>query len=87
MRFVGRRAAVLADAVGLPSCTSESNLSRIASPYLFPCTIEYSLIAAAVLYKMCGNIGLRASLDKSLPGNNDSDSDGIDCRKVPSDSA
>lgn len=38
-------------------CEYESTLVWKAAPYLFPCTIEYSLIAAAVAYKMYRNVG------------------------------
>jgi len=32
------------------------SLVQDASPFLFPCTIEYSLICAAILYVMWKNI-------------------------------
>ncbi|XP_059489964.1 proton channel OtopLc-like isoform X2 [Neocloeon triangulifer] len=35
------------------------SLVQDASPFLFPCTIEYSLICAAILYVMWKNIGVR----------------------------
>jgi len=39
--------------------TPDTSLALKASPYLFPCTIEYSVIAAAILYKMYRNVGRR----------------------------
>ncbi len=38
-------------------CFQYETLARKASPYLFPCTIQYSLIAAAIVYKMYSNVG------------------------------
>ena len=66
------------------SCTPTSSLSWIASPYLFPCTIEYSLIAAAVLYKMCNNIGLDISADMCQLDNGRNGEDAVECDKVVS---
>lgn len=40
--------------------TIMSNLIQNASPFLFPCTIEYSLICAVIVYEMWKNI-------KSIP--------------------
>lgn len=40
--------------------TIMSTLVQNASPFLFPCTIEYSLICAVILYEMWKNI-------KSIP--------------------
>lgn len=33
-------------------CTNEDTLARRSAPYLYPCTIEYSLIAAAIVFKV-----------------------------------
>ena len=33
------------------------NVFHNASPYLYPCTIEYSLICAAILFVMWKNVG------------------------------
>jgi hypothetical protein len=38
-------------------CFQYVTLARKASPYLFPCTIQYSLIAAAIVFKMYTNVG------------------------------
>lgn len=38
-------------------CKLDESLVLKASPYLFPCTIEYSIIAAAILYKIFLNVG------------------------------
>ena len=38
-------------------CDLQESLATKTSPYLFPCTIEYSIIAAAILYKMYLNVG------------------------------
>jgi len=57
-------------------------MSWKASPYLFPCIIEYSLIAAAVLHKMCSNIGLEFSHDNQQLHFAE---DCSDCRKVTAD--
>ena len=44
----------------LSQCSSQHTLMgkllEITSPFLFPCTIEYSLICAAILYTMWQNI-------------------------------
>jgi len=53
-----------------------------ASPYLFPCVIEYSLIAAAVMYKIATDVGLRASPDTSRSDEQDGEKDNVDCQKV-----
>jgi hypothetical protein len=39
------------------------SLVQDASPFLFPCTIEYSLICAAILYVMWKNIGPAREVD------------------------
>lgn len=45
------------------------SLVQDASPFLFPCTIEYSLICAAILYVMWKNISKAAfSQPKTPPG-------------------
>ena len=33
-------------------CERANTLARRASPFLYPCVIEYSLIAAAIVYKI-----------------------------------
>lgn len=38
-------------------CRYHTSIAWRASPYLFPCTVEYSLLAAAMLYKMYHNVG------------------------------
>ena len=40
-----------------PACHFAETLAQKASPFLYPCTIEYSLIAAAVVYKMYCSVG------------------------------
>ena len=61
-------------------CTPTTSLSWKVSPYLFPCTIEYSLIAAAVLYKICSNMGRHVSPDTSLVEHVEADA--VECHKV-----
>ena len=66
-------------------CTPKNSLSSAASPYLFPCTIEYSLIAAAVIYKMCDHVGLDVLPDKKeqlLENEEDAGAESVDCHKV-----
>lgn len=48
------------DASNCSESTIMSNLIQNASPFLFPCTIEYSLICAVIVYEMWKNI-------KSIP--------------------
>jgi len=43
------------------------SLVQDASPFLFPCTIEYSLICAAILYVMWKNIGQQQRKPQQLP--------------------
>ena len=60
-------------------------MSWKASPYLFPCTIEYSLICAAVIYKMCRNVGRRfcaASAADAYPPHEHISATGVDCDKA-----
>ena len=38
-------------------CQTTFTLARRASPFLYPCVIEYSLIAAAIVYKIYQVIG------------------------------
>ena len=40
-----------------PSCQFAETLAQKASPFLYPCTIQYSLIGAAVVYKMYCSVG------------------------------
>lgn len=42
------------------------SLVQDASPFLFPCTIEYSLICAAILYVMWKNISKTGSSKKMV---------------------
>lgn len=41
------------------SCYEEVTLARSASPYLFPCTIIYSIIGAGIIYRLYQYIGVR----------------------------
>lgn len=66
-------------------CTPKDSPLWMASPYLFPCTIEYSLIAAAVIYKMCCNVGLDVLPDKKeqlLENEENDEKETVDCHKV-----
>ena len=71
-------------------CSPEASLAWKASPYLFPCTIEYSLIAAAVVYKMYRNVGssfhpASSSSSSSIHGEpvyQTSTGSGVDCDKA-----
>ncbi|CAH1390020.1 unnamed protein product [Nezara viridula] len=47
------------------------SLVQDASPFLFPCTIEYSLICAAILYVMWKNISRLSSPAPASPDHND----------------
>ncbi|XP_076070404.1 proton channel OtopLc-like isoform X1 [Mytilus galloprovincialis] len=68
------------------SCYEEVTLARSASPYLFPCTIIYSIIAAGIIYRLYQYIGKRVkqrwpshtSLTSSVPAGATS----IDCEKA-----
>lgn len=51
----------------VPSCHDSSimtNLIYDASPFLFPCTIEYSLICAVILYEMFKNVKSIPNIEK-----------------------
>ncbi|XP_064608245.1 proton channel OtopLc-like isoform X2 [Liolophura sinensis] len=53
------------------SCEANSLMSSIvetAGPYLYPCTIEYSLICAGIVYTLWGNIGKRVMAYKPADG-------------------
>lgn len=65
-------------------CNLETNLARRTAPYLFPCTIEYSLIAAAVMYKIYQNVGHVSKLESSrrLPEMPEDRHDPTDCHKA-----
>ncbi|KAL8589901.1 hypothetical protein ACOMHN_023988 [Nucella lapillus] len=43
----------------LKSCYEDMTLARTASPYLFPCTIIYSIIATGVVYRMYTYVGIK----------------------------
>ncbi|KAK3099634.1 hypothetical protein FSP39_007321 [Pinctada imbricata] len=68
------------------SCYEELTLARSASPYLFPCTIIYSIIAAGIIYRLYQYIGVRikqrwpshTSLTSSVPAG----AAAIDCEKA-----
>ncbi|KAK6172603.1 hypothetical protein SNE40_016226 [Patella caerulea] len=70
----------------LKSCYEDMTLARTASPYLFPCTIIYSIIAAGVIYRMYRYVGVRVkqrwpshtSLTSSVPQGAAS----MDCEKA-----
>ena len=57
------------------SCYEDVTLARSASPYLFPCTIIYSIIAAGIIYRLYQYIGVKVkqrwpshtSLTSSVP--------------------
>ncbi|PVD35083.1 hypothetical protein C0Q70_06364 [Pomacea canaliculata] len=59
----------------LKSCYEDMTLARTASPYLFPCTIIYSIIAAGIVYRMYTYVGVKVkqrwpshtSLTSSVP--------------------
>ncbi|ESO90608.1 hypothetical protein LOTGIDRAFT_93639, partial [Lottia gigantea] len=73
-------------ASALKSCYEDMTLARTASPYLFPCTIIYSIIAAGVIYRMYRYVGVRVkqrwpshtSLTSSVPQGAAS----MDCEKA-----
>lgn len=68
------------------SCYEEVTLARSSSPYLFPCTIIYSIIAAGIIYRLYQYIGKRikqrwpshTSLTSSVPAG----ATAIDCEKA-----
>lgn len=57
------------------SCYEDITLARSASPYLFPCTIIYSIIAAGIIYRLYQYVGVKVkqrwpshtSLTSSVP--------------------
>ncbi|GFN98271.1 otopetrin-1 [Plakobranchus ocellatus] len=76
-----------ANRTGLPkSCYEDITLARTASPYLFPCTIIYSIIAAGIIYRMYQYVGVKVtqrwpshtSLTSSVPAG----AVGMDCEKA-----
>ncbi|KAK3599223.1 hypothetical protein CHS0354_012831 [Potamilus streckersoni] len=68
------------------SCYDDLTLARTSSPYLFPCTIIYSIIAAGIIYRLYQYIGMKikqrwpshTSLTSSVPQGATS----IDCEKA-----
>ncbi|XP_041358724.1 proton channel OtopLc-like isoform X2 [Gigantopelta aegis] len=68
------------------SCYEEVTLARTASPYLFPSTIIYSIIAAGIIYRMYTYVGVKVtqrwpshtSLTSSVPHGAAS----MDCEKA-----
>lgn len=70
----------------LKSCYEDVTLARSASPYLFPCTIIYSIIAAGIVYRLYQYVGVKVkqkwpshtSLTSSVPQG----ATGIDCDKA-----
>ncbi|CAL1539090.1 unnamed protein product, partial [Lymnaea stagnalis] len=68
------------------SCYEDVTLARTASPYLFPCTIIYSIIAAGIIYRMYQYVGVKVtqrwpshtSLTSSVPHG----AVGMDCEKA-----
>ncbi|XP_013075078.2 proton channel OtopLc-like isoform X2 [Biomphalaria glabrata] len=68
------------------SCYEDITLARTASPYLFPCTIIYSIIAAGIVYRMYQYVGVKVtqrwpshtSLTSSVPAG----AVGMDCEKA-----
>ncbi|RUS82167.1 hypothetical protein EGW08_010049 [Elysia chlorotica] len=70
----------------LKSCYEDVTLARTASPYLFPCTIIYSIIAAGIIYRMYQYVGVKVvqrwpshtSLTSSVPAG----AVGMDCEKA-----
>ena len=65
-------------------CSLETSLARRTAPYLFPCTIEYSLIAAAVMYKIYQNVGHVRKLEscRRVPETPEDRHDPTDCHKA-----
>ncbi|KAH3841794.1 hypothetical protein DPMN_115274 [Dreissena polymorpha] len=70
----------------LKSCYEEITLARSASPYLFPCTVIYSIIGAGIVYRLYQYVGVKVrqrwpshtSLTSSVPQG----ATGIDCDKA-----
>lgn len=68
------------------SCFEDVTLARVASPYLFPCTIMYSLIASGIIHRMYLYVGVKVkqkwpshmSLTSSQPQSTAS----MDCEKA-----
>ncbi|XP_059173812.1 proton channel OtopLc-like isoform X2 [Physella acuta] len=68
------------------SCYEDVTLARTASPYLFPCTIIYSIIASGIIYRMYQYVGVKVtqrwpshtSLTSSVPAG----AVGMDCEKA-----
>lgn len=69
---LSRAARAVVDAGHEDACQRSSimgSLVQNASPYLFPCTIEYSLICAVILYEMWHNVP-RVVAKKTHAGHN-----------------
>lgn len=62
-------------------CMSEVTTGNQTAPYLFPFTVQYSLIAAAILYKIYVNIGAEVSNEVVECLDQEEDADGGDCHK------
>jgi len=63
-------------------CMKEQTIGNQTAPYLFPFTIEYALICAAILYKIYINVGAEVS-HKVVESTHlfDEESDGGECHK------
>ena len=48
-------------------CYRKATLYDAASPYLFPFVIEFSLLSAALFYKLYSNIGMTTVCNESQP--------------------
>ena len=62
------------------ACNPDRSLAWKAAPYLFPCTVEYCLIAAAMAYKMYNNVGRVAK--HTLVDEDDIRPKATDCHKA-----
>ena len=71
------------------TCDRGATLSWQASPYLYPCSVQYYLIAASIICQMYRHIGLMTSpvsanerLSDVVTSHEDRASKSVDCDKV-----
>ena len=50
---------------GHSSCNTDQDILIKASPYLFPCVLEYSLLAAAVMFSMYTDVGIESASEET----------------------
>ncbi|XP_013419735.1 uncharacterized protein LOC106180322 [Lingula anatina] len=64
------------------NCYTERTLADLAAPYLYPCTMQYSFIAAAIVYKIYHAVGRSPKLNsRCISPDLADDADGTSCHK------